>query len=227
MLPDWPCWRPPRAVRLNMHGSLLPRYRGRVPVNWAIVHGEQPRPVPPCTTWSKSPMPATSLLSRRCRSLPDDDGQGSLRQGGVLAAEIALYACLPALIAGTAAPRLPNGCWRKGSILAGASPEDGRIDLQRRSAREIYNLIRAVAPPLPGGLSATLRMTRRAVQLRDAIRAGWMAPAPVRDAGRWRPGLRMQAVKNHQAPLVRWQGHIRLFARRLTVPGSGLLPCGH
>ena len=29
----------PRGA-LNMHGSLLPKYRGRVPVNWAIIHGE-------------------------------------------------------------------------------------------------------------------------------------------------------------------------------------------
>ena len=30
----------PKRGALNMHGSLLPKYRGRVPVNWAIIHGE-------------------------------------------------------------------------------------------------------------------------------------------------------------------------------------------
>ncbi|MBU6470843.1 MAG: formyltransferase, partial [Gammaproteobacteria bacterium] len=30
-----------RRGALNMHGSLLPKYRGRVPVNWAIIHGER------------------------------------------------------------------------------------------------------------------------------------------------------------------------------------------
>src|SRR2546427_13119377 len=30
----------PRRGAFNMHGSLLPKYRGRVPVNWAIIHGE-------------------------------------------------------------------------------------------------------------------------------------------------------------------------------------------
>ena len=31
----------PRRGALNMHGSLLPKYRGRAPVNWAVLHGER------------------------------------------------------------------------------------------------------------------------------------------------------------------------------------------
>ena len=31
----------PRRGALNMHGSLLPNYRGRAPVNWAVLHGER------------------------------------------------------------------------------------------------------------------------------------------------------------------------------------------
>ena len=59
---------PPRGA-LNMHGSLLPKYRGRVPVNWAVITGSA-RPAPRCTTWSRSRMPATSSPSRPCRSCP-------------------------------------------------------------------------------------------------------------------------------------------------------------
>ncbi len=56
----------PRGA-LNMHGSLLPKYRGRVPINWAIIMA-RPRPVRHCTTWTRSRTAETSWRSRRCPS---------------------------------------------------------------------------------------------------------------------------------------------------------------
>ena len=50
---------PPRRGALNMHGSLLPQYRGRVPVNWVLVHGETETGMT-LTTWRKRPTGATS-----------------------------------------------------------------------------------------------------------------------------------------------------------------------
>jgi methionyl-tRNA formyltransferase len=64
-----------------------------------------------------------------------------------VAAEQTLWRVLPDLLAGRAA-RLPNDL-SQGSYFGGRKPEDGRIDWQH-SAQQVYNLIRAVAPPYPG-----------------------------------------------------------------------------
>jgi len=56
--------RIPPAGAFNLHGSLLPAYRGRCPVNWVLVRGEK-RPGLPCTTWSRRRTPAISSDRRR------------------------------------------------------------------------------------------------------------------------------------------------------------------
>ena len=48
------CSRRPARGAFNMHGSLLPKYRGRAPVNWAVLTA-RPRPAPRCTRWSAKP----------------------------------------------------------------------------------------------------------------------------------------------------------------------------
>ena len=67
------CWmRPGSPCRacgaLNMHGSLLPKYRGRAPGALGHHSRRDRRPAPACTTWWRSPMPARWWISNRCRS---------------------------------------------------------------------------------------------------------------------------------------------------------------
>ncbi len=65
---------PPRLLQLarwgalNMHGSLLPKYRGRAPVNWAIANGETHTGAP-CTIWSHGRMQVRWSLSSRWPSV--------------------------------------------------------------------------------------------------------------------------------------------------------------
>jgi methionyl-tRNA formyltransferase len=129
----------------NLHGSLLPKYRGRVPVNWAVLHGETETGA---TLHEMTAKPDAGAIVGQTMVpiLPDDtafDVFGKL----TVASEQTLWQALPGLIAGSA-PRLPNDLSR-GSYFGGRKPEDGRIDWTR-PAREIYNLHRAVAPPYPG-----------------------------------------------------------------------------
>ena len=79
-----------------------------------------------------------------------DDTAFEVFQKVVVAAETTLVRALPQLIAGTA-PRVPLNL-KSGSYFSGRTPEDGRIDWQQ-SAQQIYNLIRAVAPPYPGAFA--------------------------------------------------------------------------
>ena len=129
----------------NMHGSLLPKYRGRVPVNWAVLHGESETGA---TLHEMVAQPdAGAIVAQVAVPILPDDTAHEVFGKVTVAAEQALWRVLPSLLAGTAA-RLPNDLAR-GSYFSGRKPEDGRIDWMQ-SAQQIYNLIRAVAPPYPG-----------------------------------------------------------------------------
>jgi len=137
-----------RRGAFNMHGSLLPKYRGRVPVNWAILRGERE------TGASLHEMVARPDAGRLVDQmavpiLPDDTALDVFRKVTV-AAEIVLHRSLPALLAGAA--KLTPQDLAAGSYFGGRKPEDGRIDW-RQPARRIHDLVRAVAPPYPGAFT--------------------------------------------------------------------------
>ena len=160
----------------NMHGSLLPKYRGRVPVNWAVHPRRDAKPARPCTRWSKSPTPATSSTSRPCPSCPTTP-RCEVFDKVTVAAEIALDRVLPALLAGTA-PRSAAGSRARAAISADASPRTA-ASTGRRRAQSIHNLVRAVAPPYPGAFTRLAGKPLRVLQtLLRAGRDGRAAPAP-------------------------------------------------
>ena len=134
-----------RRGAYNMHGSLLPKYRGRVPINWAVLHGETETGA---TLHEMSVKPdAGSIVAQTAVPILPDDTAHEVFGKVVVAAEMTLWTALPAMLAGRT-PQLPNDL-SKGSYFSGRKPEDGRIDW-RRTAREVHNLVRAVAPPYPG-----------------------------------------------------------------------------
>lgn len=134
-----------RRGAYNMHGSLLPKYRGRVPINWAVLHGETETGA---TLHEMTVKPdAGSIVAQTAVPILPDDTAHEVFGKVVVAAEMTLWNALPAMLAGRT-PQLPNDL-SKGSYFSGRKPEDGRIDW-RRTAREVHNLVRAVAPPYPG-----------------------------------------------------------------------------
>jgi methionyl-tRNA formyltransferase len=137
-----------RRGALNLHGSLLPKYRGRAPVNWAIINGE--RETGATLHYMVEQADAGDIVdSQAVPILVDDDAREVLAKVTV-AAEVVLARALPGLLAGSAPrrtqPRLP------GQYFGRRTPEDGRIDWSR-GARDIHNLVRAVAPPFPGAFA--------------------------------------------------------------------------
>jgi methionyl-tRNA formyltransferase len=135
----------PARGAYNMHGSLLPKYRGRAPVNWAVLHGERETGA---TLHAMTVKPdAGDIVEREpVPILPDDTALEVFRKVTV-AAEIALHRCLPALIAGSA--RHTPQDLAAGSYFGRRTARDGAIDWGRGIAG-VHNLIRAVAPPYPG-----------------------------------------------------------------------------
>jgi methionyl-tRNA formyltransferase len=130
---------------LNMHGSLLPKYRGRVPVNWAIIHGETETGA---TLHYMTERPdAGDIVAQSSVPILMNDTAGEVFNKVTVAAELTLHRALPALVAGNA-PRLPQAAGA-GSYFGARRPEDGVIDWSQ-TARSIHNLVRGVAPPYPG-----------------------------------------------------------------------------
>lgn len=129
----------------NMHGSLLPKYRGRAPVNWAILHGETETGT---TLHEMTAKPdAGAIVAQSAVPILPDDTAFEVFGKVVVAAEQALWHALPAMLIGKT-PRRENDL-SQGSYFGARTPEDGRIDWSR-SAQDVYNLHRAVAPPYPG-----------------------------------------------------------------------------
>lgn len=138
----------PRRGCYNLHGSLLPKYRGRVPVNWAIIHGETEAGA---TLHAMTEKPDNGAIVDQFTVpiLPNDTAQ-EVFDKVLVAAEITLHRSLPALLAGTAEHRPQD--LSQGGYFGGRKAEDGRIDW-RLSAQQIHNLIRAVTAPYPGAFS--------------------------------------------------------------------------
>ena len=138
----------PRYGAYNMHGSLLPHYRGRAPVNWAILNGAQE------TGASLHVMTAEpdagDLVDQAAVPILVNDTAVDVMRKVTCAAEIVLARSLPALRKGCA-PRRPLDLAR-GSYFGRRRPEDGCIDW-RWPARKVHDLVRAVAPPYPGAFT--------------------------------------------------------------------------
>jgi methionyl-tRNA formyltransferase len=138
----------PRLGALNIHGSLLPKYRGRAPVHWAIIHGETTTGA--TLHYMVEKPDAGALVDQEAVPILENDTALDVSIKVADAAQTVLRRSLPRLIAGTAAA-VPLDL-KKGSYFGRRTPEDGRIDW-RRSARAIHDLVRAVAPPFPGAFT--------------------------------------------------------------------------
>jgi methionyl-tRNA formyltransferase len=151
----------PGRGAFNMHGSLLPKYRGRAPVNWAIIHGET----------------ETGATLHQMVEKPDAGGIVDQEAVGILpdelavdvfgkvagAAERVLERSLPKLVDGSAVLRAQD--LSQGGYFGGRRPEDGRIDWSV-PAKRVHDLVRAVAPPYPGAFTEVEGMRLRVLRTR-------------------------------------------------------------
>ncbi|MEW6272222.1 MAG: formyltransferase [Thermodesulfobacteriota bacterium] len=139
----------PTVAALNLHGSLLPRYRGRAPVNWVLLRGEKETGVT-LHVMDEKPDHGDVVAQRRVEISRDDTALSLTRK---LAAEarLLLREAYPLLVAGRA-PRIPQD-HRAASYFGGRRPEDGAIDWSR-PAEAIRNLVRAVTDPWPGAFTS-------------------------------------------------------------------------
>ncbi len=157
----------PGRGAFNVHGSLLPKYRGRVPVNWAIIHGETETGA---TLHEMVEKPdAGRIVGQEAVAILQDELAVDVFGKVTGAAERVLRRSLPKLVDGSAVLRAQD--LSKGGYFGGRRPEDGRIDWSA-SAKRVHDLVRAVAPPYPGAFTEVEGMRLRVLRTRRCAEKG-------------------------------------------------------
>jgi len=147
IIPGW-MLQLPKHGNINLHASLLPKYRGAAPIQWAIANGE---PVTGVTTMRIDEGLDTGniLLQKELAILDEDTAETLSPRLAAIGAEL-MVETLRGLAEGTISPqRQKNDQATLAPIL---KKEDGRIDFSR-SAQEIYNRLRGFQP-WPGAFTS-------------------------------------------------------------------------
>lgn len=130
---------------INLHPSLLPRYRGRASVNWAILNGEAE--IGLTAHFIDEGVDTGDIIAQLLIKLDRDQDVGD-----ALAALMPRYRKITrdvlSFFESGVIPRRAQD-HSKSSLFPARNPEDGRIDWSQ-SAENIRNLVRAVAHPYPG-----------------------------------------------------------------------------
>lgn len=158
-----------REAALNLHGSLLPRYRGRAPVNWVLVHGETETGV--SLHHMIGEPDAGDLVGQERVAIAFEDTAFTLHAKLAVASARLLDRFLPALRSGNA--RSDPMDLTRGSYFGRRTAEDGAIDWSWSAVRA-YNLVRAVTHPYPGAFAS--HRGRR-------LRVWWGLPGEAREDG--------------------------------------------
>lgn len=134
-----------RLGAYNVHGSLLPKYRGRAPVNWAVLRGERESGATLHVMTARAD--AGDIVDQEAVPIGPDDTAAEVQARVTAAAAVVLDRQLDALLRGEA-PRRPQDS-AAATTFGRRRPEDGAFDWSR-PAREIHDLVRAVTHPYPG-----------------------------------------------------------------------------
>ena len=133
---------------VNLHGSLLPTYRGRAPVNWAVLHGETQTGATLHHMTGRAD--AGDIVDQEAVPIGARETAGEVMARVAEAAVRVLDRQFDNLVRGTA-PRRPQDDARA-TYFGRRTPEDGRIDWSW-TTRRIFNLVRAVTRPYPGAFA--------------------------------------------------------------------------
>ena len=130
----------PRAGTVNLHPSLLPRYRGAAPIQWAVMNGDEETGV--TTFMVEKKVDAGGILCQETVPIGPEETAGELHDRLALAGADLLARTVDLMAAGAIRPRPQTG---EATPAPRISREDGRIDW-RLPARDIRNRIRGLNP---------------------------------------------------------------------------------
>jgi len=132
----------------NLHASLLPKYRGRAPLNWVLVDGEEETGVTLHRMVKRAD--AGAIIACEKVAIAAEDTALTLHYKVCESAKQLLMRSLPDILRGSFIAVEQDE--RKATYVGRRTPEDGRIDWQQPVQRT-HNLVRAVTDPWPGAFS--------------------------------------------------------------------------
>ena len=141
MLPEV-VWAMPPLGTFNLHGSLLPQYRGAAPINWAIINGEQETGV--TTFFLQQEIDTGDLILQKRTPITDGDNAGTIHDRLMSIGAAAVVETVDCIIAGNA-PKTPQP---QGVTLKSAPKifkETCRVDW-KQSCHQIFNFVRGLSP---------------------------------------------------------------------------------
>jgi methionyl-tRNA formyltransferase len=163
----------PKLGAFNMHGSFLPKYRGRAPINWAVLNGETRTGATLHVMEAKAD--AGDIVDQEAVPIGLDDTALEVQTRVTQAAVEVLSRQIDALKEGRA-PR-KRQIESEATTFGRRTAADGAIDWSK-TAREIHNLVRAVTHPFPGafgnirGIKTTVWKTRLTDRPRAQLKPG-------------------------------------------------------
>jgi methionyl-tRNA formyltransferase len=161
IIPPWMLDLPPLG-NINLHASLLPKYRGAAPIQWAIANGESVTGV--TTMRIDSGLDTGEILEQQELSIVSQDTAETLAPRLALVGADLMVETLHRLQAGTVQPRPQDNS--QATLAPILKKEDGLVDFSRTAA-EIFNRIRGFQP-WPGAYTKFRGKTLQIVKARPA-----------------------------------------------------------
>ena len=131
----------PKYGCINVHGSLLPKYRGAAPIQWAVINGEKTTGI--TTMYMDIGMDTGDMILKQEVEIGDNETTGELWERLSKIGKELLVKTLEQLQNGTA-PRVPQE--NNFSMAPMLSKEMSKIDWKNKTAIEIKNLVRGLNP---------------------------------------------------------------------------------
>lgn len=190
MLPE-AVWNMPKMGTVNVHGSLLPQYRGAAPINWAVINGEHETGV---TTFKlKHEIDTGDILLQESFPISEDETAGDVHDRMKEIGAQLLVKTVEGLVNGTLKERpqttvnspqlsaaiLPSSVDGGQSTLLKHAPkiftETCKIDFSK-TVEEVHNLIRGLSP-FPGAFTTFNGKTMKIYKSKKEVVTGQAAPS--------------------------------------------------
>ncbi|SNY71491.1 bifunctional UDP-4-amino-4-deoxy-L-arabinose formyltransferase/UDP-glucuronic acid oxidase ArnA [Enterobacter sp. CC120223-11] len=137
-----------RHGAFNLHGSLLPKYRGRAPLNWVLANGEKETGVTLHRMINRAD--AGNIVAQATVAIDENDVALTLHRKLCTSAQSLLRDALPLIATGKTTETVQDES--QASVVGRRTPEDGRL-IWEQPAETLHNLVRAVSDPWPGAFS--------------------------------------------------------------------------
>lgn len=156
----------PKYGSVNLHASLLPKYRGAAPINWAIINGER---ITGVTTFFLKDKVDTGniILQKECEILPGDNA-GTLHDKLKTLGAQAVYDTVMLIENGQGKPQVTKQNENEATPAPKIFKEDCRINFNRE-ADKVYNFIRGLSP-YPGAFT---EHSGRNIKIFNTVKSHW------------------------------------------------------